>query len=154
MRNKAVYLGIGVTCAGRKEVLGLWIEQTEGARFWYAVMNELKARGLRDVLIANVDEVHAWTGLKGFPEAIESVYPQAMVQTCIVHMIRHSLAHASWKERKALAAALDAFDAGPWGEKYPGIARSWRSAWEQVAPFFAFSAPIRRAIYTTNAIER
>ena len=108
-------------------------------------------------------------GLTGFPEAIESAYPQATVQTCIVHMIRHSLAHASWKERKALAAApkaihqapteaaaaaaLDAFEAGPWGRKYPGIVRSWRSAWEQVVPFFAFSAPIRRAIYTTNAIE-
>ena len=114
-------------------------------------------------LIAVVD------GLKGFPEAIESAYPQATVQTCIVHMIRHSLAHASWKGRKALAAALkaiyqapteaaaaaalDAFDAGHWGQKYPGIARSWRSVWEQVVPFFAFSAPIRRAIYTTNAIE-
>ena len=95
VRNKAVYLGIGVTCAGRKEVLGLWIEQTEGARFWFAVMNELKARDLRDVLIAVVD------GLKGFPEVIESVYPQATVQMCIVHMIRRSLAHASWKERKA-----------------------------------------------------
>ena len=163
VKNKAVYLGIGVTCAGRKEVLGLWIEQTEGARFWFAVMNELKARGLRDVLIAVVD------GLKGFPEAIGSVYPQAAVQTCIVHLIRHSLAHASWKERRALAAALkaiyqapteaaaasalDAFEAGPWGGKYPGIARGWRSVWAQVVPFFAFSAPIRRAIYTTNAIE-
>ncbi|MYA63854.1 MAG: IS256 family transposase [Gemmatimonadetes bacterium] len=163
VRNKAVYLGIGVTCAGRKEVLGLWIEQTEGARFWFAVMNELKARGLQDVLIAVVD------GLKGFPEAIESVYPEATVQTCIVHLIRHSLAYAGWKERKALAsalkavyqapteaaaaAALDAFEAGPWGRKYPGIVRSWRSAWDRVVPFFAFSAPIRRAIYTTNAIE-
>jgi putative transposase len=163
VRNKAVYLGIGVTCTGRKEVLGLWIEQTEGARFWFAVMNELKARGLQDVLIAVVD------GLKGFPEAIESVYPEAVVQTCIVHLIRHSLAYASWKERKALASALkavyqapteaaassalDAFEAGPWGQKYPGIARSWRSAWDRVVPFFAFSAPIRRAIYTTNAIE-
>ena len=129
VKNKAVYLGIGVTCAGRKEVLGLWIEQTEGARFWFAVMNELKARGLRDVLIAVVD------GLKGFPEAIESVYPEATVQTCIVHLIRHSLAYASSKERKSLASALkavhqapteaaaamalDAFEAGPWGEKYP-----------------------------------
>ena len=163
VRNKAVYLGIGVTCAGRKEVLGLWIEQTEGARFWFAVMNELKARGLQDVLIAVVD------GLKGFPEAIESVYPEAVVQTCIVHLIRHSLAYASWKERKSLAAALkavyqaptedaaaaalDAFEAGPWGQKYAGIVRSWRSAWDRVVPFFAFSAPVRRAIYTTNAIE-
>ena len=125
VRDEGLVLGIGVTCAGRKEVLCLWIEQTEGARFWFAVMNELKARGLRDVLIAVVD------GLKGFPEAIESVYPEAAVQTCIVHLIRHSLAYASWKERKALASALkavyqapteaaaamalDAFEAGPWG---------------------------------------
>ena len=162
MRNKAVYLAIGVTCRGRKEVPGLWIEQTEGARFWFAVMNELKTRGLRDVLIAVVD------GLKGFPEAIESVYPQATVQTCIVHMIRHSPAHASYRERRPLAAALktiyrvpteeaalaalDGFEAGPWGRKYPGIVRAWRSAWERVVPFFAFSAEIRRSIYTTNAI--
>ena len=129
VRNKAVYLGIGVTCTGRKEVLGLWIEQTEGARFWFAVMNELKARGLLDVLVAVVD------GLKGFPEAIESVYPEAVVQTCIVHLIRHSLAYASWTERKALAAALkavchaptedaaaaalDAFEAGALGAEVP-----------------------------------
>ena len=151
VKNKAVYLGIGVTCAGRKEVLGLWIEQTEGARFWFAVMNELKARGLMDVPVAVVD------GLKGFQEAIESVYPQAAVQTCIVHLIRHSPTHASWKERKALAAALkavyqapteaaaasalDAFEAGPWGQKYPGIGRGWRSVWEQVVPFFAGADP-------------
>ena len=126
-------------------------------------MNELKAHGLRDVLVAVVD------GLKGFPAAIESVYPQATVQTCIVHMIRHSLAHASWQERKALAAALkaiyqapreaavaaalDGFEAGHWGPKYPGIVRSWRASWDRVVPFFAFSAPLRRAIYTTNTIE-
>ena len=107
VRNKAVYLGIGVTCTGRKEVLGLRIEQTEGARFWFAVMNELKARGLQDVLIAVVD------GLKGFPDAIESVYPEATVQTCIVHLIRHSLAYAGWKERKALASALKAVCQAP-----------------------------------------
>ena len=163
VRNKAVYLAIGVTCAGRKEVLGLWIEQTEGAKFWLSVMNELRARGVADVLIAVVD------GLKGFPDAIEAVFPQATVQTCIVHLIRRSLAYASYKERKPLAAALkaiyrapteaaaaealDAFEAGPWGEKYPMIVRSWRTAWEQVVPFFAFSQPIRRAVYTTNAIE-
>ena len=163
VRNKAVYLAIGVTCMGRKEVLGLWIEQTEGAKFWPSVMNELKARGVADVLIAVVD------GLRGFPNAIEAVFPQATVQTCIVHLIRRSLAYASYKERKPLAAALkaiyrapteaaaaealDAFEAGPWGEKYPMIVRSWRTAWEQVVPFFAFSQPIRRAIYTTNAIE-
>ena len=163
VRNKAVYLAIGVTCAGRKEVLGLWIEQTEGAKFWLSVMNELKARGVADVLIAVVD------GLRGFPDAIEAVFPEAAVQTCIVHLIRRSLAYASYKERKPLAAALkaiyrapteaaaaaalDAFEAGPWGEKYPMIVRSWRAAWEQVVPFFAFSQPIRRAVYTTNAIE-
>ena len=129
VRNKAVYLAIGVTCMGRKEVLGLWIEQTEGAKFWLSVMNELKARGVADVLVAVVD------GLRGFPDAIEAVFPQATVQTCIVHLIRRSLAYASYKERKPLAAALkaiyrapteaaaaealDAFEAGPWGEKVP-----------------------------------
>ena len=163
VRNKAVYLAIGVTCTGRKEVLGLWIEQTEGAKFWLSVMNELKVRGVADVLIAVVD------GLKGFPDAIEAVFPEATVQTCIVHLIRRSLAYASYKERKPLAAALktiyraptaaaaaealDAFEAGSWGERYPMIVRSWRTSWEQVVPFFAFSQPIRRAIYTTNAIE-
>ena len=151
VRNKAVYLAVGVSCAGRKEVLGLWIEQTEGAKFWLSVMNELKTRGVADVLIAVVD------GLKGFPEAIEAVFPQATVQTCIVHLIRRSLAYASYKERRALAGALktvyraptqaaaeealDAFEAGPWGQKYPAITRSWRSAWEHVVPFFAFSHP-------------
>ena len=163
VRNKAVYLAIGISCAGRKEVLGLWIEQTEGAKFWLSVMNELKARGVADVLIAVVD------GLKGFPEAIEAVYPEAVVQTCIVHLLRYSLAHGSWKERRAVAvalrpiyqapteaeavAALDDFEAGPWGQKYPAIVRSWRSRWAEITPFLAFSAPIRRAIYTTNAIE-
>ena len=155
VRNQAVYLAIGVGCAGVKDVLGLWIEQTEGAKFWLGVMNELKARGLQDLLVAVVD------GLKGFPEAA--------VQTCLVHLPRHSLAYGSWKERRALAAALkpicwaateaeaaavlDAFEVGPWGEKYPAIVRSWRGRWEQITPLFAFSAPIRRAICTTNAIE-
>ena len=163
VRNKAVYLAIGVSCAGRKEVLGLWIEQTEGAKFWLSVMNELKTRGVGDVLIAVVD------GLKGFPDAIEAVFPQATVQTCLVHLIRRSLAYVSYKERRALAAALktiyrapteaaaqtalEALEAGAWGQKYPAIMRSWRSAWEHVVPFLAFSQPIRRAIYTTNAIE-
>ena len=159
VRNKAVYLAIGVSCAGRKEVLGMWIEQTEGAKFWLSVMNELKTRGVADVLIAVVD------GLKGFPEAIEAVFAQATVQSCIVHLIRRSLAYASYKERRPLAAALktiyraptqaaaEAALDGPWGQKYPAIVRSWRSAWEHVVPFFAFSAPIRRAVYTTNAIE-
>ena len=163
VRNKAGYLAIGVTCAGRKEILGLWIEQTEGAKFWLSVMNELRSRGVADVLIAVVD------GLKGFPEAIEAVFPDAAVQTCIVHLLRNALAHGSWKERKALpaalkpiyqaptqaaaGAALDEFEAGPWGKKYPGIARSWRAQWERIIPMFAFSAPSRRALYTTNAIE-
>ncbi len=159
VHNKAVYLAIGIDCTGRKDVLGMWIEQTEGAKFWLTVMNELKSRGLQDILIAVVD------GLKGFPAAIETAYPETVVQTCIVHLIRHSLAYGSWQERKQIAAALkliyqaataeaalaalDAFEDGPWGTKYPQIAASW----EQVIPFFAFSAPIRRAIYTTNAIE-
>ncbi|MGH8247625.1 MAG: IS256 family transposase [Gammaproteobacteria bacterium] len=163
VRNKAVYLAIGVTGDGRKDVLGLWIEQTEGAKFWLRVMNELKARGTNDILIAVVD------GLKGFPEAITTVFPQTVVQTCIVHLIRYSMKFASWKERKVIAAALkpiyratdaatalqelDAFDAGEWGRKYPTIAQSWRRNWEAVIPFFAFPAEVRKIIYTTNAIE-
>lgn len=163
VKNKAVYLAIGVRCSGNKEVLGLWIEQSEGAKFWLRVMNELKQRGTQDVLIAVVD------GLKGFPEAIEAVFPRALVQTCIVHMIRYSLAFASWKERKALAqmlrpiyqaadaeqafAALETFEASPWGEKYPNIAATWRRNWERVIVFFDFPDDIRRMIYTTNAIE-
>jgi putative transposase len=163
VKNKAVYLAIGYTNLGYKEVLGLWIEQTEGAKFWLSVMNDLKARGLEDILIAVVD------GLSGFPDAIEAAYPDTLVQTCVVHLIRNSMAHGSWKERKAIAAALktiyqaanadaaeaalDEFAAGPWGQKYPAIVKSWRKHWTQVIPFFAFSAPIRKAIYTTNAIE-
>ncbi len=135
----------------------------EGAKFWLGVMNELKARGVRDVLVVVVD------GLKGFPEAIEAAFPEATVQTCVVHLIRYSLAHASWKERKELAGALrpiyqadtleeaeealDGFEVGSWGRKFPAIVRSWRRNWTQVIPFFAFSKPIRRVIYTTNAIE-
>lgn len=163
VRNKAVYLAIGMRTTGHKEVLGLWIEQTEGAKFWLRVMNEIKARGTQDLLIAVVD------GLKGFPEAITAVFPETVVQTCIVHLIRYSLQFASWKERKPIVAALkpvyraenavaaagelEAFDQGPWGRKYPAIAQSWRRNWEAVIPFFAFSAEVRRIIYTTNAIE-
>lgn len=163
VRNKAVYLALGMRCDGRKEILGLWIEQTEGARFWLRVMSELKTRGVNDILIAIVD------GLKGFPEAITAVFPQTVVQTCIVHLIRYSMQFASWKERKAIGAALkpiyqaadpaaaqvalEAFETGPWGQKYPTIAQSWRRAWDHVIPFFAFSPDIRRVIYTTNAIE-
>ncbi|MCE7509563.1 IS256 family transposase [Alloalcanivorax xenomutans] len=163
VRNKAVYLAIGVTCAGTKEVLGLWIEQTEGAKFWMRVMTEIRGRGTTDILIAVVD------GLKGFPEAITAVFPATVVQTCIVHLIRYSMQFASWKERKAIAkalrpvyaapsaqaaaAVLDDFEEGPWGQKYPPIAASWRRKWEQVIPFFAFSPEVRKILYTTNAIE-
>jgi putative transposase len=163
VRNKAVYLAIGVRPSGEREVLGLWIEQTEGAKFWMRVMNEIKARGTHDILIAVVD------GLKGFPEAITAVFPDTLVQTCIVHLIRYTMQFASWKERKAIVAelkpiyradhadaarqALEAFDEGPWGRKYPAIALSWRRNWEAVIPFFAFPAEVRKIIYTTNAIE-
>ena len=163
VRNKAVYIALGILPDGTKEILGIWIEQTEGAKFWMRVMNELKNRGVTDILIAVVD------GLKGFPDAINAVFPETVVQTCIVHLIRNSMSFASWKDRKAVAsalrsvyraesaeaglAALDAFEESFWGQKYPAISQSWRRHWEQVIPFYAFSAPIRRIIYTTNAIE-
>jgi putative transposase len=163
VRNKAIYVALGMRPDGTKDVLGLWIEQTEGAKFWLRVMNELKNRGLADVLIAVVD------GLKGFPEAINAVFPQTQVQTCIVHMIRHSLDFVSWKDRKPVAAALkeiyrakdadtakdnlEAFAAGEWGVRYPAIAGVWRRQWQQVVPFFAFPQAVRKIIYTTNAIE-
>jgi putative transposase len=163
VRNKAVYLAIGIDGSGCKHVLGMWIEQTEGAKFWLRVMNELKNRGTQDILIAVVD------GLKGFPEAITTVFPDTVVQTCIVHLIRYSMKFASWKERKLIAAALkpiyraadaeaaerelQAFDEGVWGQKYPAIAQSWRRNWAAVIPFFAFPAEVRKIIYTTNAIE-
>jgi putative transposase len=163
VRNKAVYLAVGVLPEGKKDVLGLWIEQTEGAKFWLRVMTELKNRGVADILITVVD------GLKGFPEAISAVFPQAQIQTCIVHLIRYSMEFASWKERKAVAGALkaiyraetaqaaqlalEAFEAGPWGRKYPAIAAAWRRNWEQVIPFFVYPPEVRRIIYTTNAIE-
>jgi putative transposase len=163
VRNKAVYLAIGITCAGDKDILGLWIEQTEGAKFWLRVMNDLKARGVNDLLIAVVD------GLKGFPDAITAIFPDCIVQTCIVHLIRYAMQFASWKERKALAralkpiytaanadaarAALDAFADSDWNRKYPAIADSWQRRWEEIIPFFAFSPEVRRILYTTNAIE-
>jgi putative transposase len=163
VRNKAVYLAIGVTPDGRKDVLGIWIEQTEGAKFWMRVMSELRNRGVNDILIAVVD------GLKGFPEAILSVFPEAQVQTCIVHLLRNSLDFVSYKDRKPVAAALKtiyraddaaageaalaAFEASDWGKKYPAIGQSWRRAWGEVVPFFAFHPDVRRLIYTTNAIE-
>ena len=163
VKNKAVYLAIGIRCSGHKEVLGIWIEQNEGAKFWLKVMTEMKNRGTQDLLIAVVD------GLKGFPDAIEAVFPDTLVQTCIVHLIRYSMQFASWKERKPIAAALkpiyraetaelaaerlDEFEAGSWGQKYPAIAASWRRNWQHVIPFFAFAPEIRKIIYTTNAIE-
>ena len=163
VRNKAVYLALGIDVTGYKHILGLWIEQTEGAKFWLKVFNDLKQRGVGDILIAVVD------GLRGFPEAIEAVFPQTQVQTCIVHLIRNSLNFVGWKERKALAAelksiyqadnaeaaeaALSTFEQGPWGKKWPPIAHAWRRQWTQVIPFFAYPYPVRRIIYTTNAIE-
>ena len=180
VRNKAVDVALGVrrpegrrsgpSCRifglrpfrpgidGQKEVLGLWIEQAEGAKFWLRVMTEFKNRGLEDVLIAVVD------GLKGFPNAITAVFPDAQVQTCIVHLIRNSLDFVSDKDRRAVAAALKAvykagaaaletFAESDWGQKYPAIAMSWRRHWQAVIPFFAFADDVRRIIYTTNAIE-
>ena len=161
--NKAVYLALGIQADGQRDVLGLWIEQTEGAKFWLKVFNELKTRGCQDILIAVVD------GLKGLTEAIGTAYPRTTVQTCIVHLIRNSLDYASYKDRKALAAALrpiyaatseeaarqalQEFADGPWGAKYPTIVQSWQRAWEHVIPFFVFPPEIRRVVYTTNAIE-
>ena len=163
VRNKAVYLALGVLPDGTRDVLGIWIEQTEGAKFWLKVFNDLKTRGVNDILIAVVD------GLKGLAEAIEVAFPATTVQTCIVHLIRNSLDYASWKDRKLVAAALrpiyaaasaaaarealEDFAAGPWGAKYATIAQAWRRAWEHVIPFFAFPPEVRRVIYTTNAIE-
>lgn len=163
VRNKAVYIALAILPDGSKEILGLWIEQTEGAKFWLRVMNELKNRGVGDILIAVVD------GLKGFPEAISAVFPETVVQTCIVHLIRHSLSFVSWKDRRTVVPALraiyrakdadaglealDEFEAGPWGQRYPAIAQSRRRNWEHVIPFFAFPESVRRIIYTTNAIE-
>lgn len=163
VRNKAVHIALGVRADGTKEILGLWLEQNEGAKFWLRVMNELRNRGVEDILLAVVD------GLKGFPEAIVAVFPEATVQTCIVHLLRHSLDFVSWKDRKPVAAALKdiyravdpaaaeaalaAFEASPWGRKYAAIGQSWRRAWGEVVPFYAFPIEVRRLLYTTNAIE-
>jgi putative transposase len=163
VRNKAIYLALGVRRDGTRDILGLWIENTEGAKFWMKVFNDLKTRGVNDILIAVTD------GLKGMAEALSTVFPATTLQTCIVHLIRNSLDYASWKDRKALAAAikpvytapsaeaalaeLDAFEEGPWGKKFPTVVAAWRRAWDKVIPFFAFPAHIRQVIYTTNAIE-
>jgi len=163
VRNKAVYLALGVLPDGTRDILGLWIETTEGAKFWMKVFNDLKTRGVADILIAVTD------GLKGMAEAIQAVFPATTLQTCIVHLIRNSLDFASWKDRKALAKAirpiytapsveaaeaeLDAFERGPWGQKFPTVVGAWRRAWDKVIPFFAFSPALRKVVYTTNAIE-
>ena len=163
VRNKAIYLALGVLPDGTRDILGLWIEGTEGAKFWLKVFNDLKTRGVADVLIAVTD------GLKGIGEALAAVFPATTLQTCIVHLIRNSLDFASWKDRKALAAALkpiytapsaeaaaaelDAFERGAWGAKFPTVVAAWRRAWDRVIPFFAFPPEVRRVIYTTNAIE-
>ena len=163
VRNKAVYLALGILPDGSKDILGIWIENTEGAKFWMKVFNDLKTRGCNDILIAVTD------GLKGMGEALAVAYPATTLQTCIVHLIRNSLDYASWKDRKALAVAikpiykavsaeaalaeLDAFEQSEWGSKFPIVVAAWRRVWDKVIPFFAFPPEVRRVIYTTNAIE-
>ncbi|WP_312320420.1 IS256 family transposase [Stenotrophomonas sp.] len=162
-RNKAIYLALGVLPDGTRDILGIWIENTEGAKFWMKVFNDLKTRGVEDILIAVTD------GLKGMPEALEAVYPETTLQTCIVHLIRNSLDFAGWKDRKLLAAALKpiyqaasaeaaerelaAFEASPLGQRHATVVAAWRRAWDRVIPFFVFPPAIRKFIYTTNAIE-
>lgn len=162
VQNKAAYVALGINLEGRKQVLGLWIEGSEGAKLWLNILTELKNRGVEDILLACCD------GLKGFPDAIEAAFPKTVVQTCIVHLIRASLKYVSWKDRRKLAAelrpvysadtrstaeaALDVFE-DTWGASYPQVVRTWRSNWERVVPFLDFPEEIRRVIYTTNAIE-
>jgi transposase-like protein len=163
VRSKAIYLALAILPDGTRDILGLWIEQTEGAKFWMKVFADLKARGCQDILIAVTD------GLKGMSEALAAVFPATTLQTCIVHLIRHSLDFGNWKERKPLATALrpiytapsaeaaaaglDAFAQGPWGRKFPTVVAAWRRAWPHVIPFFAFPPEVRRLIYTTNSLE-
>lgn len=163
VRSKAIYLALAVLPDGTRDILGIWIEQTEGAKFWMKVFADLKMRGCQDILIAVTD------GLKGMSEALAAVFPATTLQTCIVHLLRHSLDFVSWKERRVLAAALrpiytaasaeaaaaelDAFASGPWGRRFPTVVASWRRAWTHVIPFFAFPPEVRRVIYTTNALE-
>lgn len=162
VKNRAVHVVIGLTTEGYKEVLGLWVETNEGARFWMRVMSELQSRGVQDVLIACCD------GLKGFPAAIQAVFPETRVQTCVVHHVRHSLKFVSYKERKDVAAGLrsiytaendtsalarlDDFERD-WGAKFPMIVRSWRNNWDTISTILAFPPAVRRLIYTTNVIE-
>ncbi|AET25703.1 TPA: IS256 family transposase [Vibrio cholerae] len=162
VQNKSVYLALGINTDGEKELLGLWMAQTEGAKFWLSVMNELKNRGVQDIFIACCD------GLKGFPEAIEAVYPKTQVQLCIVHQIRHSLRYVNWKQRKVIAADLKriygaatlaeaelalAEFAEKWDDQHPTISLSWRNNWARLSVFFDYPPEIRKVIYTTNAIE-
>ena len=160
--NKAVYLAIGINLEGKKEVLGLWISENEGAKFWMNIISELSNRGLKDILIACVD------GLKGFPEAINTVFPGTKIQLCIVHMVRNSVKYVSWKDRKEICADLKKIYNAPsekigleelesfsvkWDKKYPSISKSWRTNWNNLNEFFSYPENIRKAIYTTNAIE-
>jgi putative transposase len=163
VKNKAVHLALGIRPCGHKQVLGLWIDQGEGAKFWMRVMSEIKSRGAQDILIAVGDD---WSG---FPEAISAIFPKTVVQTCIVHLIRHSLQFASWEERRPVASALrhiyyahsaegaavalELFAQDDWGRKYPAIVESWRRHWQSIIPFFALPPGVRKIIYTTNAIE-
>lgn len=163
VRSKAVYLALAVRADGCREILGIWVEQSEGAKFWLKVFTDLKTRGCHDILIAVTD------GLKGLSDALAAVYPATTLQTCLVHLIRHSLAFATWTVRRPLAAALrtiytapnadraadalEAFAAGPWGQRYPAVVASWRRAWAHVIPFFAFPPEVRQVLYTTNALE-
>jgi len=162
VENRAVYVAIGVDLEGRKDVLGLWTSANEGAKFWLSVLTELKNRGVKDLLIVCID------GLKGFPQAIEAVYPKAAVQLCIVHLMRASLNYVNWKERKRVAADLKPIYRAAtaeqaeqrltdfvtaWGTKYRAIGKLWQENWERVIPFFAFPAEVRKVIYTTNAVE-
>uniref|UniRef100_E1T9S2 Mutator family transposase n=2 Tax=Pseudomonadota TaxID=1224 RepID=E1T9S2_BURSG len=163
VRNKAVYLALGILPDGTRDILGLWIENTEGAKFWMKVFSDLKTRGVQDILIAVTD------GLKGMSEALGAVFPATTLQTCIVHLIRNSLDYAGWKERRELAAALRpiytaasaaaaeaellARERGPWGSRFPIVIAAWRRAWDRVIPFFAFPPEVRKVIYTTNSLE-
>jgi len=162
LRNKAIYLALGINLHGEKELLGLWMAETEGAKFWLSVFNELKTRGVDDCFIACVD------GLKGLPEAIETVYPRTQVQLCIVHQVRNSLKYVTWKDRKAVAASLRTIYTAPteaaasaalvafteqWGEQYSAIAPAWQKNWARLTPFFDYPPAIRKVVYTTNAIE-
>ena len=163
VRSKAVYLALAILPDGSRDILGLWIEQTEGAKFWLKVFTDLKTRGCQDILIAVTD------GLKGMEEALAAVFPQTTLQTCIVHLLRQSLDFANWQQRKSMAIALraiytapnadaalhelDTFERGEWGHRFPTVVAAWRRAWTRIMPFFAFPPEIRRVIYTTNALE-